>query len=220
MLLLFLFTASLIQEPAQSAAPVSAARQDAILVAEEVFQATVVSIEDGDTLVVRTLANAESTRVHIAAVDAPEMSQPGGPEAKAFLTNLISGKTITVRLKGTLEPLARVEVDGADLGLLLIKNGMAWHCPRFAKESGLAAAEAEARGAKRGFWNRPQPTPPWIYRGAGVCWEQKAPAKKSQRRPDFSGSWTAISPPRSRDLFPSPDRGVRQLGRALSIVSR
>ena len=171
-----------------------AGRQFPLLVAEEVFQATVLSIEDGDTMNVRAVASGEASVIHVGGVDAPELSQPGGAEAKAFLASLVSGKTITVRLKAALERFAQVEIDGSDLSFLLIKNGMAWHCPRFAKEEGLTAAEAEARSAKRGVWSRPQPTPPWIYRGAGVCWEkQKAPAK-SLHHPDFSGSWEAISP--------------------------
>lgn len=156
--------------------------QDPSLVAEEVLQAHVTSVEDGDSLVVRTVVAGDSLRIHIAGVDAPEMSQSGGPEAKAFLAALVSGKTITVRLKRTLERLARVEVDGSDVSLLLIRNGMAWHCPRFAKENDLAAAEAAARRAQRGFWSRPQPMPPWLHRGVGVCWQQeKTPA--TQRSP-------------------------------------
>jgi len=169
-----------------------AGRQFPLLVAEEVFQATVLSIEDGDTMNVRAVASGEASVIHVVGVDAPELSQPGGAEAKAFLAGLVSGKTITVRLKAALERFAQVEIDGSDVSFLLIRNGMAWHCPRFAKEEGLTAAEAEARRAKRGIWSRPQPTPPWIYRGAGVCWEkQKAPARR-----------------------------VRQHGRALSIVSQ
>ncbi len=169
--------------------------QDPSLVAEEVLQAHVTSVEDGDSLVVRTVAASDSLTIHIAGVDAPEMSQPGGPEAKAFLAALVSGKTITVRLKPTLERLARVEVDGSDVSLLLVRNGMAWHCPRFAKEDDLAAAEADARRARRGFWSRPQPMPPWLHRGVGVCWQQEKTPAKSQSRPDFSGRWTAVSPP-------------------------
>jgi endonuclease YncB( thermonuclease family) len=169
--------------------------QDPTLVAEEVLQAKVVSVEDGDTLVIRSLAAGESMTIHIAGVDAPEMSQPGGPEAKGYLSDLVFGKTVTVRLKGTIEPLARVEIAGSDVSLQLIRSGMAWHCPRFAKEDTLAAAEADARHSKRGLWSRAQPTPPWIHRGVGVCWQQQNPPAKSQStRPDFSGRWTAISP--------------------------
>ena len=195
-MLCLILSAVLMQGAAQLGGPPAPLRgQEAVLVAEEVFQATFVSIEDGDTLTVRALASGEASVIHVAGVDAPEPSQPGGAEATAFLANLVSGKTMTVRLKGALDRFAQIEVDGADVSLLVIRNGMAWHCPRFANEPGLAAAEAEARSAKRGVWSRPQPTPPWIYRGAGVCWEQQKAPAKSPRVPDVPETWDAASPP-------------------------
>lgn len=169
--------------------------QDPSLVAEEVLQADVTSVEDGDSLVVKTVATGESVVIHIAGVDAPELSQRGGAEAKGFLGQLLTGKRVTVRLKRTIEGVARIEIGGSDVSLRLIRSGMAWHCPRFAKEDDLAAAEAEARRAKRGLWSRAQPTPPWLYRGAGVCWQRQSAPAKSPSRPDFSGRWTAIDPP-------------------------
>jgi endonuclease YncB( thermonuclease family) len=157
------------QEPATGASP--RFRQEPLLVAEEVFKATVTSVEDGDSLVVK--AAAEQTSIHIVGVDAPEMSQPGGPEAKAFLSALVLGKPVIVRLKSTTERLATVEVDGTDVSAALIRRGMAWHCPRYTDDRELVSAEAEARAAKRGLWAAPRPTPPWLYRGAGACWQQK-----------------------------------------------
>jgi endonuclease YncB( thermonuclease family) len=188
-ILCVLLTASLLQ-----AAP-TRRYQEPTLVAEEVLQADVTSVEDGDSLVVKTVATGESMVVHIAGVDAPELSQPGGAEAKAFLGQLLTGKRVTVRLKRTIDRVARVEIGASDVSRRLIQSGMAWHCPRFAKEDDLAAAEAEARAAKRGLWSRAQPTPPWLHRGAGVCWQRQSTPAKSPSRPDFSGRWTAISPP-------------------------
>jgi endonuclease YncB( thermonuclease family) len=187
-ILCVLLAASLVQ-----AAP-PGRNQGPTLVAEEVLQADVSSVEDGDSLVVKTVATGESVVIHIAGVDAPELSQPGGAEAKGFLGQLLTGKRVTVRLKRTIEGVARIEIGGSDVSLRLIQSGMAWHCPRFAKEDDLAAAEAEARRAKRGLWSRAQPTPPWLYRGAGVCWQRQSAPAKSSSRPDFSGRWTAIGP--------------------------
>lgn len=183
-----LLTASLLQ-----AAP-SRPYQGPTLVAEEVLQADVTSVEDGDSLVVKTVATGESIVIHIAGVDAPELSQPGGAESKGFLSQLLTGKRVTVRLKRTIEGVARIEIGGSDVSLRLIRSGMAWHCPRFAKEDDLAAAEAEARRAKRGLWSHTQPTPPWLHRGSGVCWQRQSAPGKSPSRPDFSGRWMAISP--------------------------
>jgi hypothetical protein len=137
----------------------------------------------------------EPVRVYISGVDAPELSQPWGPEAKAFLERLVANKTVTVRIRAALERLAQVEIDGSPISVSVIRSGMGWHCPRFAHENELAAAEAEARQGRRGLWAESQPTRPWIHRGAGACWQRgKSAGAKSPRGADFSGVWVAISP--------------------------
>ena len=177
----------------QEPPPASARAQDPVLVAEEVFKGTVSAVEDGDTLVVRTSFDT-SMKLHLEGADAPEMSQPGGFEARATLAELALNEPVTVRLKNVVERLARVEADGADVSLALVRRGMAWHCPRYTRDRDLASAEAEARGKKRGLWAAARPTPPWLHRGAGVCWQEAGRSRRDV--PDFSGSWTAVSPPR------------------------
>jgi micrococcal nuclease len=170
-------------------------RQDSVLVAEEVFGGTVTRVEDGDSVFVKT--PTEHAVVHLAGVDAPELSQAGGPEAKKFLSDLVLGKSVTVRLQSVLERSARIEAAGSDVSAVLIRRGMAWHCPRYTDDRELTAAEAEARASKRGLWSVERPTPPWLHRGAGACWQQKKEDRISGLdRRDFSGSWTALSPAR------------------------
>jgi endonuclease YncB( thermonuclease family) len=166
-------------------------RQGPLLVAEVVFTGTVTSVEDGDSIVVKT--PTELLPVQIVGVDAPELSQAGGPEARTFLIALVIGKSVTVRLKSVAERIGAVDLDGTDVSETLIRRGMAWHCPRFTDDRKLTSAEAEARASKRGLWTDARPMPPWLYRGAGECWLEK---KRSAgvERPDFSGTWTAISP--------------------------
>jgi micrococcal nuclease len=175
--------------PLQQTGPVApAGAQDAPLVAEEIYTAQVVSVEDGDTIVVKSAA--EQTTVHVAGVDAPELSQPAGPAAREFVRKLVGGGTVRVRLINVLERLARIEVNGSDVALALVGAGMAWHCPRYTEDRALIAAESEARREKRGLWRAARPTPPWLHRGAGMCWEQE----KAHGPQDFSGVWTAVSP--------------------------
>ena len=180
-----------IAQAGQVIAPRDAARQE-MLVAEEVFKATVMSVQDGDSLVVKT--PDERVTLHLEGVDAPELSQPGGPESKAALSALTLGKTVTVRVKSAAERVARIELEGSDVSTLLIRSGMAWHCPRYTSDRTLASAEADARASKRGLWRAVRPMPPWLHRGASTCWEERK-GSATRDRPDFSGTWTAISPP-------------------------
>ena len=178
----------------QAGAAPNVLREGPLLVAEEVFTASVMSVEDGDSVVVKT--ESEPITVNLAGVDAPEMSQPGGLQARQFLSDLTLGKTVTVRLTNGVDRMARLEVAGIDVTGALVRAGMGWHCPRYADDRDLTRAEAEARSAKRGLWNVAQPTPPWLHRGAGACWQQSSkPRVSSENRPNFSGTWTAVSPP-------------------------
>lgn len=175
------------------AVPPSESRQSISTVVEEVFSATVTAVPDGDTVTVS--APSEQTTLRIAGIDAPEMSQPGGPEAQAFLSSLVLGKGVTVRLKSVAERFARIEIGGTDVSAAMIRRGMAWHCARYTDDRELADAETDARASKRGLWSRPAPTPPWLHRGASACWEDKTRERASAAATDFSGSWTAVSPP-------------------------
>ena len=167
--------------------------QEPLLVAEVVFTAIVTSVDDGDSVLVKT-ANEEMA-LNLSGIDAPELSQPGGRQAQAFLSGLTLGKTVTVRLRSATDRLARLELGRADVTELAIRAGMGWHCPRYADDRDLTQAEADARAARRGLWAAPQPTPPWLHRGAGSCWQEKTkPRVSTEKRPDFSGTWTAVSP--------------------------
>lgn len=60
--------------------------------------------------------------------------------------------------------VAAVTVDGRDAGLEMLKAGLAWHYKHFDQTPEYAQAEADAKAAKRGLWQEPNPTPPWDYR--------------------------------------------------------
>ena len=146
-----------------------------LLVQEEVLTATVSEVVDGDSVVVT--ADAQTFRLHLDGVDAPELSQAAGPEAKAFLDRLAMGKVALVRVLGRArsgtENSARIDLNGADLRATVLRSGMAWYCEGHAEQPELRRAEAEARTARRGLWGRDAPLPPWQFRGAKHCQEEK-----------------------------------------------
>lgn len=48
----------------------------------------------------------------------------------------------------------------------MVADGMAWHYSRYSKDAGLAAAQRDAKAAKRGLWAEGTPVPPWEWRAS------------------------------------------------------
>ncbi|MEI6239393.1 MAG: thermonuclease family protein [Planctomycetia bacterium] len=126
----------------------------------------VVGVSDGDTLTALDENNTKH-KVRLHGIDAPEIGQPFGTKSREALGRLTVRKTATLHLKGRDRygrDLARVEVDGHDVNLALVKDGLAWHYVRYDQSPELAAAEREAREAKRGVWADTESVPPWEWR--------------------------------------------------------
>jgi micrococcal nuclease len=155
--------------------PMSRAQEGLLLMKEEVFTAVVRQIVDGDSLVVRE--GQQNIHIYLDGIDAPELAQTGGAEAKAFLDEFAQGQNVIVHLRrrgrGSEEGLARVDLRGMDLSVELVRRGLAWYCPRQVDDAGLVAAERSAQEAKRGIWNVSGPMPPWRYRGTNACWQER-----------------------------------------------
>lgn len=126
----------------------------------------VVSITDGDTIIVRPEQGA-SVKVRLIGIDAPERGQAFGTRARQALGELVDGRT--VEIIGTSKDrygrlLGDVRHDGRSINLELIRRGMAWAYVEYDPPPEYVAAEAEARAARRGLWADKSPIPPWEYR--------------------------------------------------------
>jgi len=132
----------------------------------------VVGVTDGDTIDVLAVSN-EVYRVRIAGIDCPEEGQPFGEAAKKQMSDYIFAKDVLVLWKkkdrfGRV--IGRVEFGGRDVGLQLVRTGLAWHYKRFEIEQVpedrklYAVAELEARASKRGLWKEGGAIAPWDYR--------------------------------------------------------
>jgi endonuclease YncB( thermonuclease family) len=131
------------------------------------FTGRVMAVEDGDT--VRVQRGQGDVRVRIFGIDAPEATQPYGPEAREQARRLLLDRTVVVSMKdidqyGRL--VAALSVDGRDAGTELISSGAAWNYAQFSQDDRFAALESGARDARRGLWALPDPTPPWLFRSA------------------------------------------------------
>jgi endonuclease YncB( thermonuclease family) len=133
------------------------------------FQARVVSITDGDTLTV--LHNRQQIRIRLYGVDCPEPGQPFHTRATQRTAALAHGKNVTVRPQSN-DRYGRIVAwivlpDGRTLNEVLLAEGLAWHYRRYApRETRLASLEQDARDARRGLWQDPDPIPPWEWRRA------------------------------------------------------
>ena len=131
------------------------------------FSARVVSVIDGDDIVVRHNGLNEDVRLY--GIDCPEEGQAYGRRAKEFTTKLAYHKTVKVQTYGPDafgRTIANVILpDGRLLNYELIKAGLAWWFRRYAPENEeLAKLEKEARTSKKELWKDPNPIPPWVFR--------------------------------------------------------
>ncbi len=126
-----------------------------------------VRISDGDSFTLLTAGN-KNFRIRIQGIDAPEKGQDYYQASKSALGQWLQNKTISCQVLGKDRygrTIAVVSVDGGrDIGLEMVKSGLAWHFTRYSSDSTLAAAETKARAQALGLWKMKNPTPPWIYR--------------------------------------------------------
>jgi endonuclease YncB( thermonuclease family) len=128
----------------------------------------VVGVHDGDTLTGLDDAKVQH-KVRLDAIDAPELGQPFGQAARKALSETVFGKDVVVTVK-TRDKFGRtvghVLIDGRDVNLEMLEEGMAWHYTAYDKNVRLSRAEGEARAAKHGLWQDHTPVPPWDWRKA------------------------------------------------------
>ncbi len=134
-----------------------------------------IGVTDGDTFTCLDTAGKQQ-KVRISEIDAPELGQPYGRNARDTLAELVFGKSLAViPIRSTADGLVicKVSVDGKDIGREMVVAGAAWTEPQ--SESPLIKDQQDAQKGKRGLWSEASPTPPWEFRKAAVApWQQAA----------------------------------------------
>ena len=137
--------------------------------AAETLKGRVVKVSDGDTITVLDAANVQH-KIRLDKIDAPEKVQPFGDTARKHLAAFVADKNVEIewtkkdkygRILGTVWAMIPVRTD---VNLQMVKDGFAWHYKQFDNTQSYAAAEIDARRAKRGLWKEPTPIPPFIFR--------------------------------------------------------
>ncbi len=126
---------------------------------------TFTEIYSADLLELRHDAGTYAVRIY--GVDAPDAGEPFALEARLLTRALVTGKECRVRIEGRNERgemVAIVLADGQDVGLALVRAGLAKRVPDVHykltsndQPDALVAAEDEARSALRGLWKGASP---------------------------------------------------------------
>lgn len=133
-----------------------------------VFKGWCMKVVQGDTIMV--YVNKKMLNIRLAYIDCPELQQPYGQEALKFTSDLLLRKKIQVEIESYAENgqlIGRVNVNGEDLSMTLVKAGLAWYCKEHGTERYLLKAQRKAKRSKIGLWSQKKPVPPWIFRQEG-----------------------------------------------------
>ena len=130
---------------------------------------TCVGVHDGDTITVTH--GSDVCRIRLAGIDAPEIAQAGGQQAKDALAALVLNRAVCIYTTGT-DRYGRfvgwVFCGGTRVNLMMVASGNAWWYRQYAPDNvALSTAEASARTAHIGIWSQTEaPIAPWDYRHA------------------------------------------------------
>jgi len=119
------------------------------------FVGVVTYVTDGDSLWIRPLAGGEPVEVRLQGIDAPEICQPHGRQARAALAALTLHRQVTVRPRARdryERVLARVRLGRQDLGGWMVEQGHAWSDGWRGRRGPYARQQAQASAARLGLW--------------------------------------------------------------------
>ncbi len=152
-----------------------------------VLNGTVVRVTDGDSLWLEPVHAGPPVELRLQDIDAPEICQPWGPEAKRALQDLVLNKSVSVRVSGRDthgRTLGTVYLDTLNVNKTLVQEGHAWS-NRFKFDRGpYVADERMAKALSRGFNVDPAAVMPRDFRqlngpcphGAGAAPTAVAPS--------------------------------------------
>ena len=94
-----------------------------------VVEGSVDHVADGDSLSFLPARGGPPLAVRLDGVDAPELCQPWGPQAREALQRMVQGRTLRLRVRGRDEHgrlIAQLLAGEVDIGQRLVADGHAW----------------------------------------------------------------------------------------------
>ncbi len=122
--------------------------------AAKALEGTVVRVTDGDSLWLEPSPPGAPVELRLQDIDAPEICQAWGPEAKRALQDLVLNKSVSVRVSGRDthgRTLGTLYLDTLNINKTLVQDGHAWsHRYKFDRGP-YVAEERMAKALTRGF---------------------------------------------------------------------
>ena len=142
----------------------------------EWYQVVAGSIYDGDTL--RVERGGQELKVRLCGIDAPEIEQPMGIEAREYLRSLVAQGDGSIgvvsiekdRYERTVADLFVTVSAGEEIHLnsQMVMDGHAYHYEKYSSSCPqpevLVMAEKIAKEQSAGVWSNPNAEKPWDYR--------------------------------------------------------
>jgi len=166
-------------------------------------QGVVTTVTDGDSLWLAAPGQRD-IEVRLRDIDAPEICQVWGLEARRALEEMVLGRSVVLRIAGHDtygRTLGQVLADDVDVAVKMVEEGHAWSVRTKWDRGPLVGQERMARALRRGLHGLPSPVMPRDFRqGHGPC----LPAGAADRTPPTAAPAApavAAAPP------PRPARG-------------
>lgn len=125
-----------------------------VAAAARLLEGRVTYVGDGDSLWLAPATPGAPVELRLVGIDAPEICQAWGPEARRALSEWVLGRQVSVETVGRDvhgRTLGTVYLDARNINLLLVQEGHAWSA-RFKYDRGpYVAAERMARALGRGL---------------------------------------------------------------------
>ncbi len=126
----------------------------------------VIKVSDGDSFLMKS--SGKKIRVRMYGVDAPELKQRYGKEAKKHLEDLILGKKVDLKVlyeDKYKRKIAKVYYKGKEINLEMLRSGNVWFYEYHAKkEKEYRKAYERAKKERLGLWKDKNPENPRDFR--------------------------------------------------------
>ena len=141
----------------------------------------VIKVYDGDTATVVSCGGIIH-KVRLAKIDAPELKQDFGHEAKTCLSDKILNRRVQLHIISKdmyKRDVGEIFMEGNSVNNQMVEEGCAWVYEQYNDDFSLKGLQDKARLSRKGLWDSQSPIPPWAWRKL----------QKEQRKAEKELSW-------------------------------